>query len=79
MILQPRPIAFTLAVIGFFALSVVGTVVGLAPDTCCKRAVEGAIVIYLATSMAVRAISTILTQAMIASQVREDTPSDNKN
>lgn len=79
MVLQPRPIAFTLAVIGFFVLSVVGTVVGLAPDTCCVRAVGGALVVYLAASMAVRAISTILTQAMIASQLREDTPSDNKN
>lgn len=79
MLLQPRPIAFPLAVIGFFAVSVVGTIVGLATDTCCKRALVGAVVVYLATSAAVRAINTILTQAMIASQVDKDTPGDDKN
>ncbi|UCD50013.1 MAG: hypothetical protein JSW27_21090 [Phycisphaerales bacterium] len=79
MPLQPRPIAFPLAVIGFFVVSVVGTIVGLAPDTCCKRALVGAIVVYLATSAAVRAINTILTQAMIASQVEKDTPGDNQS
>jgi len=79
MLLQPRPIAFPLAVIGFFAVSVVGTIVGLAPDTCCKRALVGALVVYLAASTAVRVINTILTQAMIASQVDKDTPSDDKN
>ena len=79
MVLQPRRIAFTLAVIGFFTLSIVGTIVGLAPDTCCERAVLGAVVVYVATSVAVRAINTILTQAMIASQVSKDTPGDNEN
>ena len=79
MVLQPRPIAFSLAVIGFFALSIVGTIVGLAPDTCCKRALGGAVVVYVATSAAVRAINLILTQAMIASQVNKDTAGDNEN
>jgi len=79
MVLQPRPIAFSLAVIGFFALSIVGTIVGLAPDTCCKRALVGAVVAYVATSAAVRAINSILTQAMIASQVNKDTAGDNEN
>jgi len=79
MVLQPRPIAFSLAVIGFFALSIVGTIVGLAPDTCCKRALVGAVVVYVATSAAVRAINSILTQAMIASQVNKDTAGDNEN
>jgi hypothetical protein len=43
MLLQTRPIAFTAAVIAFFVLSIVGCVVSLSPDTCCKRAVLGAV------------------------------------
>ncbi len=79
MVLQPRPIAFMLAIVGFFALSIVSTIVGLAPDTCCERALGGAIVIYIATSVAVRAINTILTQAMIDSQVNKDATGDSEN
>jgi len=79
MVLQPRPIAFSLAVVGFFTLSIVGTVVGLAPDTCCTRASIGALVVYGAVSAAVRAINMILTRAMIASQVNKDTSGENEN
>ena len=56
MVIQTRPIAFSVAVIGFFTLSIIGTVGGLSPDTCCKRALMGAVIIYIAASAAVRAI-----------------------
>ncbi len=79
MVLQPRPIACRSAVIGFFALSIVGTIVGLAPDTCCKRALIGTVIIYLATSAAVNTINAILTGAMIASQINKDVPRDSKD
>jgi len=79
MVLQPRSIAFSLAVIAFFALSIVGTIVGLDPDTCCTRALVGAVVTYVATTAAVRAINTILTQAMIASQMNKDEAGDNES
>lgn len=79
MVIQTRPIAFSVAVIGFFTLSIIGTVGGLSPDTCCKRALMGAVIIYIAASAAVRAINTILTQAMIASQVNKDTTGDNED
>lgn len=79
MVLQSRPIAFTLAVIGFFGLSIIGALVGLSTGTCCERALVGTAVIYATVSVAVRAISTILTQAMIAGQVNKDTAGDNEN
>jgi hypothetical protein len=79
MVLQPRPIAFMLAIVGFFALSIVSTIVGLAPDTCCERALGGAFVIYIATSVAVRAINMILTQAMIEGRIDKDTAGDSEN
>jgi hypothetical protein len=79
MLLQPKPIAFTVAVIGFFALSIVGSVGGLSPYTCSKRALLGAVVAYWAASMATRAINTILTRAMIASQANKDRARDTED
>jgi hypothetical protein len=71
-VLQARPIAMRTAVIGFFALSIVGSIGGLAPYVCCKRALLGAAVAYGAGGVAVRAINAILTQAMITSQINKD-------
>jgi hypothetical protein len=79
MVLQIRSIAFSIAIAAFFALSIVGTVTGLAPDTCCKRALLGAVATYLVAATAIKVINTILTQAMIASQVNKDSAGDNQN
>lgn len=79
MVLHTRSIAFSVAIAGFFALSILGTITGLAPDTCCKRALFGAAATYLVTSTALRVINTILTQAMIASQVNKDNAGDSQN
>jgi len=79
MVLQTRPIAFSAAIVGFFALSTVGAFGGLPPETCCKRALLGAIATYVATSVALWAVNTILTQAMIASQVNKDKAGDNED
>lgn len=79
MVLQTRSIAFTTAVIAFFVLSIVGSVVGLPPCTCSKRAVLGALAAYMAASVAVRAVNAILTQAMIASQTSKDHAGAHKN
>ena len=79
MLLQPRSIGFTAAVVGFFALSVIGSIGGLSPYTCSKRALLGAVITYWAVSTAARAINTILTRAMIASQVDKDRTGDNES
>lgn len=63
----------------FFALGIVGCVVNLAPYTCCKRAMLGAVATYLVASLAMRAVDAIVTGAMIASQVDKDQTSDRKN
>jgi len=65
MPLNVRAIAANVAVICFFALSVVGSVCGLSPFTCCKRAIVGSILAYLATALAVKAVNAILINAMI--------------
>jgi hypothetical protein len=79
MLLQPRPIAFTAAVIGFFALSIVGSIGGLSPYTCSKRALLGAVITYWAASTATRAVDAILTRAMITNRINKDRAGDNED
>ncbi len=76
--LQIRPIAISCAVLCFFAIGIVGSLGGLPPYTCCKRAVLGAALLYLVAGVAVRAVNAILTQAMIADRIRKGTSGDNK-
>jgi len=78
MLLQIRPMAVGTAVLGFFAIGIVGSLGGLSPYTCCKRAMLGAAITYLVTGAAVRAINAILTQAMITDHIRKENPGDNR-
>jgi hypothetical protein len=78
MPLRIRPIAVSTAVLCFFAVGVVGSLAGLSPYTCCKRAVLGAAIGCLVTVAAVRAINAIVTQAMIADRVRKENAGDNR-
>jgi hypothetical protein len=70
-IINRRSVAVSAGVLCFFAIGIIGSFGGLSPCTCSQRAVLGAAVAYLATGTAVRAINSILTQAMIASQVKK--------
>lgn len=79
MVVPSRSIAFSIAIAGFFALSIAGAFSGLPPETCCKRALLGAVVTYVVASTALRAINMILTQAMIASQMNKDNTGDNED
>ena len=71
MPLHVRSIAVSIAVICFFVLSIIGGVCGLSPFVCCKRALIGAILAYIAGRWAVRAINAILVDAMIANQINQ--------
>jgi len=81
MPLRVRSIAVSSAVICFFGLSFISWFSGLSPFTCCRRALLGAVVAYIAASLAVRAINTILTNAMITSQMNKhkDKAGDSKD
>jgi hypothetical protein len=76
MPLNVRSIAVSIAVIFFFALSIIGGFCGLSPFVCCKRALIGAILAYIAGGWAVRAINAILVDAMIANKMDQQTGSD---
>ena len=69
MPLNVRSIAVSIAVICFFGISVAGSVSGFSTSTCCKRALLGAAAAYLAAALAVRAVNTILVEAMISKQL----------
>jgi hypothetical protein len=71
MLLHVRSIAVNIAVICFFALSLVAWISGLSPFVCCKRALIGAVLAYIAGGWAVRAINAVLTHAMIRSQINQ--------
>ena len=81
MPLHVRSIAVSSAVMCFFGLSFISWFSGLSPFTCCRRALLGAIVAYVAAILAVRAINTILTNAMITSQMnkQKDKAGDSKD
>jgi hypothetical protein len=71
MLLHVRSIAVNIAVICFFTLSLVAWMKGLSPFVCCKRALIGAVLAYVAGGWAVRAIDAVLTHAMIRSQISQ--------
>ena len=71
MPLHVRSIAVSIAVICFFGLSLIGWVSGLSPFTCCKRALAGAVLAYVAAAAATKAINAILINAMIKSQINQ--------
>ena len=71
MPLHVRSIAVSIAVICFFLLSLIGWISGLSPFICCKRALIGALLAYIAGTWAVRAINAILINAMITNQVKQ--------
>lgn len=76
-----RSISISCAVISFFAVAVIGLFNNLAPFTCLKRSLTGALVIFIITTFAVRIINSILINAIAKSQMDEQkgTISDNEN
>jgi hypothetical protein len=56
-------------VVCFFGVSLIGWISNLSPFTCCKRALLGAVLAYIAAAWAVKAINVILISAMITNQM----------
>jgi hypothetical protein len=71
MPLNARYIAVTAGVISYFGMSFISWISGLSPFTCCKRALTGAVVAYIAASLVVKAINMILISAIIASRANQ--------
>ncbi|HUS71955.1 MAG TPA: hypothetical protein VMY06_02730 [Sedimentisphaerales bacterium] len=77
MPLHVRSIAVSVAVICFFGLSLIGWASALSPFTCCKRALAGAAVAYIAGAWAVKAINAILMNAIVTSWMKRQEEKEN--
>lgn len=71
MLLNARSIGVGIAVVFFFGISLIGWISGISPFTCCKRALAGAFLAYIAGTLAVKAINAILMNAMITSRTNQ--------
>ena len=76
MPLHVRSTAVSIAVICFFVMSLIGWAGGLMPFVCCKRALIGAVLAYVAGGWAVRAINSILVDAMLANRMKKQGDDD---
>jgi len=76
MPLHVRSIAVSIAVICFFGVGIIGWISGLSPFTCCKRALVGALLAYVAGAWAVKAINAILISAMITNRMKQQKEKD---
>ncbi|MCH7917010.1 MAG: hypothetical protein IIC50_03370 [Planctomycetes bacterium] len=72
MLLPIRPIAIRCAVYFFFAVAILGTFSGISPLTCSKRGMVGAMVVYLAANLLLKAVNVILTNAVVERYVEEN-------
>ena len=79
MLLNARSISISIAVLSFFAIAAVGWFSDLSPLTCCKRSLLAAVIVYISTSIAVKAISAILMDAMVDRQMNQQKEASNGN
>jgi hypothetical protein len=75
MLVQVRPIAISIGVAFFFGIAIVSSVSGIAPYTCCKRALVGAFVGYMVANVALRIANAVLLRAIIENEVNKRTGS----
>ncbi len=71
MPLHVRSISVSAAVICFFGIAVTCWISDLSPFICCRRAMAAAFVVYVVAALAVKAINTILINAMIKNEMNQ--------
>ncbi|MHC4843949.1 MAG: hypothetical protein ACYTFM_07385 [Planctomycetota bacterium] len=72
MLLNVRSTAISLSVITFFALSIVSWSYSLPTFTCCKKALIGAICVYIISRFCAKIINAILINAMVTSKEEKE-------
>ena len=77
--LHVRSIAVSIAVVCFFGIGIIGSISGLSPGPCCKRALLGAVAAYLAAGLAVRAVNAIVIQAIVDHQINKERSGEDEN
>jgi len=69
MIINSKTCSVQLAVIAFFVMACVGSLWGLSPLTCCKRALISALIIYGLCLCVVKILNKIILSALVRSQM----------
>jgi len=67
MFINSRSTAISVAVLCFFVVSFVGIFYELSPFVCCERALIGAVLAYIVTSVVVKILNAVITSAIIDS------------
>jgi hypothetical protein len=65
MFINARPVAISMAVVCFFGLSIVAVFNNLPPFTCSERALIGAVIAYVVTSLVIKILNAVVTSAII--------------
>jgi hypothetical protein len=65
MFINARPVAISMAVVCFFGLSIVAVLNNLSPFKCSERALIGAVIAYVVTSLVVKILNAVVTSAII--------------
>ena len=74
-----RNIALIVSVVTFFAMALVGTASGQTVFSCSMRALMGAIVSYVAASIALKLAVDVMVKAVVESgEVTEEDPTEEK-
>jgi len=79
MLLDVRSTAINIAVAFFFVIGVVGWAAGLSPAVCCKRALLGAVGMYIAAVVAIRIFNAIVISAAINAETNRTKERANGN
>jgi len=65
MPLDTKQLAIKIAVLSFFALSITGLCLGISPYVICVRAIGGAIIMYVGSTIAIKIINVVLFDVII--------------
>ncbi|MHC4725996.1 MAG: hypothetical protein ACYS17_02115 [Planctomycetota bacterium] len=76
MPLHIKSVAVSIAVTCFFGVSLIGWISGHSPFTCCKRALIGGVLAYIAGTWAVKAVNAILISAMATIEMNQQEEND---
>lgn len=69
MLIHPRPVSISIAILCLFVISFIGWFSDLPPLVCCERALIGAFAVYILTGIVVGIINRIVLNALVQSQI----------
>lgn len=71
MLIHVKSFSMSAAVLFFFIIAAIAWLAGLAPLTCCRRAVLAAATVYVAATILTRWVNRILIEAMLKSRMNQ--------